>query len=99
MNGLVAEALTEWVNALEAELGTGADPSEPVQVRAERTAEADLVVRGLGVRVSAQDGVVRLMGVVQSAAIVKRAEETVRSVAGVRGLDNRLVTGGMLDFD
>lgn len=35
---LCAEALSEWVDALEAELGTGDDPSEPVQARAERLA-------------------------------------------------------------
>jgi AcrR family transcriptional regulator len=35
---LCAEALSEWVDALEAELGTGVDTSEPVQVRADRLA-------------------------------------------------------------
>jgi len=60
---------------------------------------SDLIVRGVGIRVGTASGVVRLMGVVQDAALVKRAEVIVRSVEGVRGVDNRLVSGGMLDFD
>src|SRR5690606_7465961 len=52
---------------------------------------SDLIVRGVGIRVGASSGVVRLMGVVQDAAVVKRAEAVVRSVEGVRGVDNRLV--------
>lgn len=59
----------------------------------------DLIVRGVGIRVGTSAGTVRLMGVVQDAAVVKRAESVVRSVDGVRGVDNRLVSGGMLDFD
>jgi len=60
---------------------------------------SDLVVRGIGIRVSTAGGTVRLMGVVQDAEQMKRAEALVREVEGVRGIDNRLVTGGMLDYD
>lgn len=60
---------------------------------------ADLIVRGVGIRVGTAAGIVRLMGVVQDADTVKRAEEVVRAVEGVRGVENRLVSGGMLDFD
>jgi cytochrome c5 len=59
----------------------------------------DLIVRGVGIRVGTSAGTVRLMGVVQDAAVVRRAEAVVRAVDGVRGIDNRLVSGGMLDFD
>lgn len=59
----------------------------------------DLIVRGVGIRVGTSAGTVRLMGVVQDAAVVKRAEAVVRSLEGVRSVDNRLVSGGMLDFD
>ena len=61
--------------------------------------ESELVVRGVGIRVRSLEGVVRLMGVVQDAGVVKRAEAVVATIPGVRGVDNRLVTGGMLDFD
>jgi len=59
----------------------------------------DLIVRGVGIRVGSAAGTVRMMGIVQDAAVVRRAEAVVRSVEGVRGVDNRLVSGGMLDFD
>ena len=52
-----------------------------------------------GVRVGADAGVVRLMGVVANGATIKRAEEAVRGIAGVRRVDNKLIAGGMLDFD
>ena len=61
--------------------------------------ESELVVRGVGIRVCSLDGVVRLMGVVQDSSVVKRAEAIVTAIPGVRGVDNRLVAGGMLDFD
>jgi len=61
--------------------------------------ESELVVRGIGIRVRSLEGVVRLMGVVPDAVVVKRAEAVVVAIPGVRGVDNRLVTGGMLDFD
>lgn len=60
---------------------------------------SDLVVRGIGIRVSTAGGTVRLMGVVQDAGQVQRAEALVRAVEGVRHVENRLVTGGMLEFD
>ena len=59
----------------------------------------DLIVRGVGIRVGTAAGTVRLMGVVLDANVVKRAEAVVRTVDGVRSIDNRLVSGGMLDFD
>jgi len=71
-----------------------ASPSAPIDAEA-----SDLIVRGVGIRVGTSSGVVRLMGVVQDAVLVKRAEAVVRSVEGVRGVENRLVSGGMLDFD
>ncbi len=60
---------------------------------------ADLIVRGVGIRVGTSAGTVRLMGVVLDANVVTRAEAVVRTVDGVRSIDNRLVSGGMLDFD
>lgn len=71
-----------------------ASPNAPIDAEA-----TDLIVRGVGIRVGTSAGVVRLMGVVQDAALAKRAEAVVRAVEGVRGVDNRLVSGGMLDFD
>ena len=59
----------------------------------------ELIVRGIGIRVRALAGTVRLMGVLENAALVKRAEETAKSTMGVRKVDNKLVTGGMLEFD
>lgn len=61
--------------------------------------ESELLVRGIGIRVGTRDGVVTLMGVVERGEMVQRAEALARSVEGVRGVTNRLVTGGMLDFD
>lgn len=71
-----------------------ASPDAPIDAEA-----SDLIVRGVGIRVGASSGVVRLMGLVQDAASVRRAEAVARSVEGVRGVENRLVSGGMLDFD
>lgn len=71
-----------------------AGPNAPIDAEA-----SDLIVRGVGIRVGTSSGVVRLMGVVHDAALVKRAEAVVRAVEGVRSVDNRLVSGGMLDFD
>jgi cytochrome c5 len=70
------------------------NPTAPIEAH-----EGELIVRGIGVRVGARAGIVRLMGVVQDAAIVKRAEALAAAVTGVRGVENRLVSGGMLDFD
>jgi cytochrome c5 len=56
-------------------------------------------IRGSGIRVSAEGGVVRLTGVAANGATIKRAEDAARSVAGVGRLENRLIAGGMLDFD
>jgi cytochrome c5 len=61
--------------------------------------DTEFVVRGIGVRVRALDDVVRLMGVVQDSGVAKRAEAIAASIAGVRGVDSKLVAGGMLDFD
>jgi len=80
----VAEALRE----------TLAPPGAKVEA-----VDAELIVRGINIRVGARDGVVTLMGVVDRGDTVKRAEALARSVEGVRGVTNRLVTGGMLDFD
>lgn len=91
--GMVPDAVVtaRVAAALRAQMTTGNVP-----VDAEGT---DLIVRGVGIRVGTAAGTVRLMGVVQDAAVVKRAESVVRAVEGVRGVDNRLVSGGMLDFD
>jgi cytochrome c5 len=59
----------------------------------------ELVIRGSGVRVGIDAGVVRLVGVVANGATIKRAEEAARRVAGTRRIENRLIAGGMLDFD
>ena len=56
-------------------------------------------MRGIYIRVGTRDGMVILMGVVERSDTVKRAEALARSVEGVRGVTNRLVTAGMLDFD
>jgi cytochrome c5 len=77
--------------ALRDGLASASAPIEPF--------EAELVVRGVGIRVRALDGVVRLMGVVQDATVVKRAEAIVMAIPGVRAVENSLVAGGMLDFD
>jgi osmotically-inducible protein OsmY len=78
--------------ALRAALANPAAPIEPQD-------GTELVVRGIGVRVRARDGVVRLMDVVQDSGVAKRAEAIAASIAGVRGVDSKLVAGGMLDFD
>jgi cytochrome c5 len=71
-----------------------ARPTAPIEPQ-----DSELIVRGIGIRVRALDGVVRLMGVVQDSAMVKRAESIAHAIAGVRSVDNQLVAGGMLDFD
>lgn len=92
-SGIVPDAVVtaRVAAALRAHMTSG---NPPIDVEG-----ADLVVRGVGIRVDTSAGTVRLMGVVQDAVVVKRAESVVRSVEGVRGVDNRLVSGGMLDFD
>jgi cytochrome c5 len=77
--------------ALRAAMGS---PAAPIEAQA-----GELIVRGIGVRVGAREGIVRLMGVVQDSTVVKRAEALAAGVQGVRGVENRLVSGGMLDFD
>jgi hypothetical protein len=59
----------------------------------------ELSIRGSGIRLSVERGVVRLTGVAATGATIKQAEEAARSVAGVRRVDNKLIAGGMLDFD
>jgi osmotically-inducible protein OsmY len=59
----------------------------------------DAVIRGSGVRVSAEGGAVRLMGVVRNGAALQGVEAAAKAVPGVRSVENRLITGGMLDFD
>jgi cytochrome c5 len=71
-----------------------ARPNAPIESQ-----DAELIVRGIGIRVRALGGTVRLMGVVEDSSTVKRAESIAQSIAGVRSVDNRLVSGGMLDFD
>ena len=51
----------------------------------------DKQVSAMDVSVSTEKGVVRLSGVVDSAAEKARAEEVARSVAGVKSVDNALV--------
>lgn len=45
---LAADAMTEWVHAIEKELGAGADQSDPVEARAERL--ATVIAASLGAR-------------------------------------------------
>lgn len=45
---LAADAMTEWVDAIEKELGAGADQSDPVEARAERL--ATVIAASLGAR-------------------------------------------------
>ena len=71
-----------------------APPGTPIEAHGD-----EFSIRGTGVRVGADAGVVRLMGVVANGATIKRAEEAVRGIAGVRRVDNKLIAGGMLDFD
>ncbi len=71
-----------------------APPDTPIEPHG-----GELSIQGTGVRVGINAGVVRLMGVAAHAATIKRAEEAVRRVAGVRRVDNKLISGGMLDFD
>jgi cytochrome c5 len=69
-------------------------PSAPIEPHGN-----ELIVRGTGVRVSAEDGAVRLLGVVSNGATLQRAETAARAISGVKSVDNRLITGGMLEFD
>jgi hyperosmotically inducible periplasmic protein len=51
----------------------------------------DKAVSAMDVSVNTDKGIVRLSGVVKSAAEKQRAEQVARSVAGVKGVDNALV--------
>jgi osmotically-inducible protein OsmY len=54
----------------------------------------DPVITGRGIDVDVMKGVVSLRGAVNSEAEKKKAEDTVRGVAGVKGLDSQLVVRG-----
>lgn len=58
-----------------------------------------MTVRGTGIRIQVRDGVVTLQGVVEEAKVVARAEAIARSVGGVRGVDNKLISSGIFEHD
>lgn len=59
----------------------------------------EATVRGLNIRVAARAGAVILSGAVEKSDVIARAQGIARTVAGVRSVESRLVTAGMLDFD
>jgi cytochrome c5 len=63
------------------------------------TYAGEATVRGLNIRVGAREGVVTLSGAVEKSDVISRAQAIARAVAGVRGVDSRIVAAGMLDFD
>jgi cytochrome c5 len=63
------------------------------------TVEGAMTVRGTGIRIQVRDGVVTLQGVVEEAKVVARAEAIARSVGGVRGVDNKLISSGIFEHD
>lgn len=85
-------ALSEAIAArLLAELGKPGMRLDPY--------EGVITIRGLGIRVEVRQGVAILGGVIEEAALIGQAEALVRATPGVTRVTNRMVTGGMLDFD
>jgi cytochrome c5 len=85
---------TELLQQVASALRDALAPNAAIEAHAN-----ELIVRGTGVRVSGEGGAVRLLGVVANGAALQRAEAAVKAIPGVRSVDNRLITGGMLEFD
>jgi osmotically-inducible protein OsmY len=56
-------------------------------------------VRGVGIEIAARNGVVTLIGTVESADVMRRAEAIARAVAGVKAVDNKLVSAALFHRD
>ena len=63
------------------------------------TSEGVTIVRGVGIRIEARDGVVTLQGVVERASVVARAEAIARTVGGVKSVDNKLIASSIFEHD
>lgn len=55
---------------------------------------ADPELSALKINVDTTEGVVRLRGEVKSVALWRKAEETARSIEGVKAVENRLIVSG-----
>ena len=86
------EALSQRVaERLHAALGKPGSRLDPYQ--------GVITIRGIGIKVETQQGVTILAGVVEDAAVIQQAEALAAAIPGVTRIVNRMVTGGMLDFD
>jgi hypothetical protein len=59
-------------------------------------------VKGLsadGIKVEASGGTVTLTGIVTDAAVARQAYDAVRRIAGIKKIDNRLISAHLLTFD
>lgn len=73
-------------------------PSPALAARIELYA-GEATLRGINIRVGANEGVVTLCGAVEKADVIPRANAIAQAVPGVRQVQSRLIGAGMLDFD
>ncbi len=64
-----------------------------ISAAVDRALVHDRALRALAIHVQTYDGIVTLSGQVDDAAMARRAEQLVRQVNGVRGVDNQLQIG------
>jgi len=108
----VSEALRYMVLALGLQLGELAKGPAKVEAQASRpVARVDDITLALtvadalvgakigGVQIEARDGRITLKGVVDDAAAAARALKAAKAVAGVREIENRLVSAEIFEHD
>jgi cytochrome c5 len=59
----------------------------------------EATLRGLNIRVAANQGVITLSGAVEKSDVIPKAQAITQAVPGVRQVQSRLIGAGMLDFD
>ncbi len=56
-------------------------------------------VRGVGVKIRTRDGAVTLSGTVENAEVIRRAEAIAQAVAGVKKVENKLISAAIFQWD
>ena len=59
----------------------------------------EAILRSINIRVGVSGGVVTLSGAPEKSELIPHAQSVTQAVAGVRRVESRLVSAGMLDFD
>lgn len=73
---------------------TGVEDDAAVTTRVKSALVANPEMSGFKIDVSTTQGVVKLKGEIKSLALRRKAEELVKSVSGVKSVDNQLIITG-----